>query len=834
MPEMKTWTVGETTYEIVDAKAREAINEINTARENGEFKGEAGKSAYEYAQDGGYTGTKEEFAEKLAEDMPDALPNPHPLTINGKSYDGSEAVDITVTGGATSENTSLGQTPVTLTKNAYIKLVGNGEYSYTINGKTIADVSTATVAKTNATLTEKDGLLELTASGSPANWYSTYAAFTFTGLTVGESYVFCIESLGLDNVNLNTPGYFLIKNTSGTELGRINSDTTGLISVEFTADTETIVVSWYPANNYYWSDNYRTARVGDIYINKASDGTDRTGVINESGTFTDSYSFGQLQKGITITSTPSCEVYSVSVGGGSSEVSAPLAGKTVVCFGDSLFGMYTGDTSAPAFVAQKTGATVHNVGFGGCRMSEHPYTGYNEFCMYALADAIASGDWSLQDAAASSGSSNFPDQLAILKSIDFNAVDYIVIHYGTNDFAAGGGVTIDNASNPKETNTLCGALRHSVETLLAAFPKLKIFVSLPAFRYWTADDGTVTYSDEKEDVNGCTLPDFVKALADTAKEYKLPVIDCYYGIGINKSNAATFLADGTHHNIDGRKRFGEYIGAKLISEGDTFRSTDTESGGSSIDVTTSVGQTIVVEEVDANGKPTKWKAAEYQPRTHWSEYTEIVLVDNQTCNGDSTTNFDFLLVAGQSYHVVFNGAEYDCVARTRDMDGMTFLILGNESIMGAGSDTGEPFLFQSMAGVGTVPTSADGSNFTLTLSTAQETIHTMPAKYLPDEVANYAPYYITGIRQPSDNTFFLVENVALLEALIDAKRQIILQLIMNDSNHTMAFLPLAYYTPPTTIDSYGTTVVFASAVARLHCVPQEDGTYAVAGEVVLD
>lgn len=667
MPEMKTWTVGETTYEIVDAKAREAINEINTARENGEFKGDKGetgpqgpkgdngdtgavgpagpqgpagsdgKSAYEYAQEAGYAGTEAEFAEKLAKDMPDALPNPHPLTINGKSYDGSEAVDIIVTGGTTSENTSLGQTPVTLTKNANIKLVGNGEYSYTINGKTIADVSTATVAKTNATLTEKDGLLELTVSGSPADWYSTYAAFTFTGLTVGESYVFCIESLGLDNVNLNTPGYFLIKNTSGTELGRINSDTTGLISVAFTADTETIVVSWYPANNYYWSDNYRTARVGDIYINKASDGTDRTGVINESGTFTNSYSFGQLQKGITITSAPSCEVYSVSVGGGSSEVSAPLAGKTVVCFGDSLFGMYTGDTSAPAFVAQKTGATVHNVGFGGCRMSEHPYTGYNEFCMYALADAIASDDWSLQDAAASSGSSNFPDQLAILKSIDFNAVDYIVIHYGTNDFAAGGGVAIDNASNPKATNTLCGALRHSVETLLAAFPKLKIFVSIPAFRYWTADDGTVTYSDEKEDVNGCTLPDFVKALADTAKEYKLPVIDCYYGLGINKSNAATFLADGTHHNIDGRKRFGEYIGAKLISEGDTFRSTDTGSGSASIDVTASVGQTIVVEEVDANGKPTKWKAID-MPKGCEDELLAEITLTNESGTIETTTN----------------------------------------------------------------------------------------------------------------------------------------------------------------------------------------------------
>ena len=131
MPEMKTWTVGETTYEIVDAKARETINEINTARENGEFKGEAGKTAYEYAQDGGYTGTKEDFAEKLAREIPTktsqlendsgfltsapvtsvngktgavtidipaiptALKNPNALTINGTSYDGSKAMDMT-------------------------------------------------------------------------------------------------------------------------------------------------------------------------------------------------------------------------------------------------------------------------------------------------------------------------------------------------------------------------------------------------------------------------------------------------------------------------------------------------------------------------------------------------------------------------------------------------------------------------------------------------------------------------------------------------------------------------------------------------------------------
>jgi hypothetical protein len=273
--------------------------------------------------------------------------------------------------------------------------------------------------------------------------------------------------------------YFIVKTSGGTQLAAQLCDSNKLFSIAFTPDSSSVTISWYPTNLYYWNNDCKTSIIEDFYINEASDGTERTGVLNETGTFTDSYSLGIVSKGVTISTTPSCEVYAIS-SESEGEASAALTGKTVVCFGDSLFGMYTGDTSAPAYVANKTGATVHNVGFGGCRMSEHPYVGYNEFCMYALANAVASGDWSLQDSAASEGSANFPDQLAILKSIDFNTVDYIVIHYGTNDFAAGSGVAIDNASNPKATNTLCGALRYSVETLLSAYPKLQIFVSLPA------------------------------------------------------------------------------------------------------------------------------------------------------------------------------------------------------------------------------------------------------------------------------------------------------------------------------------------------------------------
>lgn len=81
-----------------------AVNEaLTAAKASGEFDGADGKSAYSYAQDGGYTGTEAEFSAKLAADM---LPNPYPLTFTGavnETYDGSSAKTITIPSGGGSE-----------------------------------------------------------------------------------------------------------------------------------------------------------------------------------------------------------------------------------------------------------------------------------------------------------------------------------------------------------------------------------------------------------------------------------------------------------------------------------------------------------------------------------------------------------------------------------------------------------------------------------------------------------------------------------------------------------------------------------------------------------
>ena len=56
--------------------------ELTEAKENGEFDGKDGKTAYEYAQAGGYEGTEDEFAQKLAKEIPTKLSE----FVNDKEY----------------------------------------------------------------------------------------------------------------------------------------------------------------------------------------------------------------------------------------------------------------------------------------------------------------------------------------------------------------------------------------------------------------------------------------------------------------------------------------------------------------------------------------------------------------------------------------------------------------------------------------------------------------------------------------------------------------------------------------------------------------------------
>lgn len=487
------------------------------------------------------------------------------------------AAKLSGSGGSSESGTLLGNTPLKLASASSVMLRTNSSATYSVKSDTKAVFNPASGSTASAMVSQENGEYVLKAGDGATDWYQSYVDVVVGGLAVGEVYNFVFDANGVttdDSTHQTVGHYILYDSDGGTLVTRGATDGARKNVYAFTATTESVKLRWYPATNNTFVSGTSTARTKRIYINAANT-SDYSAVVDLTGSFSGETMLRSLPAGVTIEATPSCAVYAIAE---ESEATKPLLGKTVVVFGDSLIGMVRDNTSATAEIAERTGATVYNVGFGGCRMSDHPSHGYAEFSMWALAKAIADNDWTAQETYVSQGSDYFPEQLAVLKGIDFSEVDYVVIHYGTNDF--GGGVVIGESSAATDHSTLCGALRYSIETLLGSYPKLRIFISLPCFRFWTVDGQTV-FSDTYQNAQNKTLPAYVEAMRSVAREYKLPVIGNYFGNGIDKVNATTYLSDGTHHTTLGRERFGSYIAEQLASGGGGSITVDAELNANS-------------------------------------------------------------------------------------------------------------------------------------------------------------------------------------------------------------------------------------------------------------
>ncbi|MBE6619835.1 MAG: hypothetical protein E7625_00525 [Ruminococcaceae bacterium] len=161
--------------------------------------------------------------------------------------------------------------------------------------------------------------------------------------------------------------------------------------------------------------------------------------------------------------------------------------------------------------------------------------------------------------------------------------------------------------------------------------------------------------------------------------------------------------------------------------------------GGSIDVTAQPGQTIVVKEVDENGKPTAWESADYQEKICYTEVVEADIVPETTFTASYNSAFGmyifslpaFELEAGKTYTVVFDGVEYVCVARSGAMQGINYISIGNEMLVG-GANTGEPCAVSHLTDMGVYAVQCmDENEHTLRVAGKKTVNHKIPQEYLP-------------------------------------------------------------------------------------------------------
>lgn len=177
-----------------------------------------------------------------------------------------------------------------------------------------------------------------------------------------------------------------------------------------------------------------------------------------------------------------------------------------------------------------------------------------------------------------------------------------------------------------------------------------------------------------------------------------------------------------------------------------------------------VGEVLTVEEVDAEGKPKKWKAApaaagqkqadwtqnddtaaDYvKNRPFYSEKTKVTAVDAHidtplsTHDGlgvylipEESINFEYLdvgllFIDGETYDVYLDSSLYRLQAKRAG----GYIILGNASIMlGTGEDTGEPFAVGVINGLGGLIIVTNTGSHDLAIKLDWTTVHKIDGMY---------------------------------------------------------------------------------------------------------
>lgn len=218
-----------------------------------------------------------------------------------------------------------------------------------------------------------------------------------------------------------------------------------------------------------------------------------------------------------------------------------------VAFGDSITGMFAYSTSYPEMIEQKDKRiTAYNCGFSGSQVTDHTNANYKAFSFNRLVDSVISGDFTMQDNAVGNITSAFySENLATLKGIDFNTVDYVTLFYGTNDW--GSNVLLESFK---------AVYVESITKLLTKYAHLKIIVISPYWRSITSGKD----SNVDANSNGEYLYNFSDSIEELArKNFNIPTINLYWCLGANAITNRYYTQDGTHPTFSTRNTIAEKI-----------------------------------------------------------------------------------------------------------------------------------------------------------------------------------------------------------------------------------------------------------------------------------
>lgn len=246
-----------------------------------------------------------------------------------------------------------------------------------------------------------------------------------------------------------------------------------------------------------------------------------------------------------------------------------LAGKeddgvtTILTLGNSPFADNYDDNNLAKAIGDAYGATVINGGFaegyitstGENYSDDMPEDGVS---LYQVSKAIASGDFSVVEKAASTMSGESQRAAEALKNTDMSKVDMIVIMYNLEDYKDHRPL---GSEDKDDVTCIYGSIYKSIAAIQEAYPYIRIvYLSQPA--------GGVTIDDffvdgDIHDIGCGTLTEYINFEVAAVASRGASFIDVYYG-AINVDQRAEYLVDDYHISDAGAKSVADRL-KKLIS-----------------------------------------------------------------------------------------------------------------------------------------------------------------------------------------------------------------------------------------------------------------------------
>ena len=197
-------------------------------------------------------------------------------------------------------------------------------------------------------------------------------------------------------------------------------------------------------------------------------------------------------------------------------------------------------------IADLAGVTVYNASFPyptlatrNLAMIEQNYPD-DIYSLTYLTDAICSGDFSEIDRVTNTyhADGNFTQDAArVLKAVDYDNLDVIVIMYDASDYFQGR--AIENPKDDEERCTIVGSLNYSIRRLKETYPYVRIIVSSLFYTQGKDIDGIVYDPDQKDSGNG-TLSNYFYNALNTCTDLSVSYLDNFYGT-INQNNYQQYV-----------------------------------------------------------------------------------------------------------------------------------------------------------------------------------------------------------------------------------------------------------------------------------------------------